>query len=56
MNEHDYTRDERRAMDKRAEDAARRELENDPNRKSPKTTQDRVDAAVRELRHRWGLE
>jgi hypothetical protein len=43
-------------MDKRAADAARRERENDPNRTDPKHTQDRMDAAVHEVRVRMGLE
>lgn len=52
----EYTPAERRAMNKRARDAARHEFEHDPNRKDPKHTQDRMDAAVHALRVRWGLE
>lgn len=36
--------------------SARKEYENDANRKDPKGTQGRVDAAIHELRKQWGLE
>lgn len=51
-----YTPEQRRTMNKRAREAARREFEADPNRKDPKHTQDRMDAAVHRLRVRMGLE
>jgi hypothetical protein len=52
----EYTVEQRRAMNKRARDAARREFDSDPNRRDPKHTQDRMDAAVHELRVRMGLD
>lgn len=51
-----YTRDERIAMNKRARLAAKQEWENDPNRLDPKHTQDRVEAALFQLRQQMGLE
>ena len=51
-----YPPDEQRRMDERAATAAKRERDNDPNRKDPKHTQDRVDSAVHDLRVRMGLE
>ena len=51
-----YTPEQRRSMNKRAREAARREFENDPNRTDPEHTQDRMDAAVHKLRVRMGLE
>ncbi|HEV8282356.1 MAG TPA: hypothetical protein VGQ02_10875 [Candidatus Limnocylindrales bacterium] len=51
-----FTREQRLAMNKRAREAAQRELRNDPNRKDPKHTQERMDAAVHKLRVRMGLE
>lgn len=44
-----YTPEERKAMREKAQAAAKREYDNDPNRKDPETTQDRMDAAVKKL-------
>jgi hypothetical protein len=51
-----YTVEQRRAMNKRAREAAAREFKNDPNRRDPKGVQGRMDAAAHELRVRMGLE
>ena len=51
-----YTAAQRRSMNKVAREAAVSEWRNDPNRKDPKHTQDRMDGAVHELRVRMGLE
>ena len=51
-----YTREERIAMNKRAREAARKEWEADLNRTDPKHTQDRVEAALFQLRQQMGLE
>lgn len=48
--------DDQQAADAKAEAAAKKEYENDPNRKDPATAQDRVDKAVHELRRQMGLE
>lgn len=45
-----------RGESERAIAAAKREFDNDRNRKDPKHTQDRMDAAVHDLRVRMGLE
>lgn len=52
----EYTLEQRRAMRKVARAAAAHERENDPNLLDPKHTQDRMDAAVWDLRVRMGLE
>lgn len=43
------TDNEQKAADQKAADAARKEWENDPNRKDPEGQQDRMDAAVKKL-------
>jgi len=52
----EYTVEQRRAMRKVARQAAIDERQNDPNLLDPKHVQDRMDAAVHELRVRMGLE
>ena len=51
-----YTPEQRHAMNKRAHEAARKEWENDINRKDPKGVQDRVEAALKEFRISIGIE
>jgi hypothetical protein len=51
-----YTNEEQDRMDKRAEDAARKEWENDINRKDPAGVQDRIEAKLKEYRQSIGLE
>ncbi len=51
-----YTNEEQDAMDKRAEAVARKEWENDLNRKDPKGVQDRIEAKLKEFRVSIGLE
>lgn len=51
-----YTREDRIRMNKVAREAAKREFDRDPNRTDRKHTQDRMDAAVHEVRVRMGLE
>lgn len=51
-----YPEAQQKAMDDRARAAAKREYENDPNRKDPKHTQDRVEKALYDLRVRMGIE
>lgn len=51
-----YTQEERKRMNARAREHATREWREDPNRRDPKGTQGRMDAAVHELRVQMGLE
>lgn len=51
----ELTAAQKRAANKRARIAAREEYRNDPNRTDPKHTQDRMKAAVGDLRERMGL-
>jgi hypothetical protein len=51
-----YTNEEQDAMDKRAQAAAQKEYDNDPNRKDPAGVQDRVEAALKRYRQSIGLE
>lgn len=45
-----YSREEQAKLDKVAAEAAKREYDSDPNRKDPKGTQDRVEAALQDFR------
>lgn len=51
-----FPAEQQEAMDKRAAAAARKEYEHDLNRTDPKHTQDRVEAALKDLRVRLGYE
>lgn len=50
------TDEQQQKADEKAAAAAHKEWENDPNRKDPATTQERVDKAVHALRKQMGLE
>lgn len=52
----EYTVEQRRELRRHARDAAKRERDNDPNLRDPKHVQERMDAAVHELRVQMGLE